>query len=433
MTPQSNFMFLASVAAGKTDELRMLLASMNRRPGVVDSQNPLVPFAQLTRLHFARFALLEDATLDDITAYKLPRINYPTYLTFLGDFDGPFDTFLADLVQQAGEGLKRIFLYCDDFASESDLLSWMKSHNVRPATIYVNWIGRTTQQVREEEALRQAMVKFIQENAASLWIMPSRQVYDKLTKFVKGEQHAGQIKLTPPEPTPFGWRVRNFLDLVGVPLILLALSPVLLLFLPFFLLQLRRREKSDPEITPRIDPVHARQLADLEDHDITNQFSAMGSVKPGLFRRWALTFFLWVVNYTTQHIYNRARLARVTTIHFARWVFLDGKKRLLFASNYDGSLESYMDDFINKVAFGLNLVFSNGIGYPRTNWLILDGAKDEQKFKYYIRRHELATEVWYNAFPGLSNLDMQRNTLIRQGLDHPYMTDGELQQWLQMF
>jgi hypothetical protein len=159
----------------------------------------------------------------------------------------------------------------------------------------------------------------------------------------------------------------------------------------------------------------------------------MGSVKPGLFRRWILAFFLWVVNYTTRHIYNRGRLARVTTIHFARWVFLDGKKRLLFASNYDGSLESYMDDFINKVALGLNLVFSNGIGYPTTNWLILDGAKDEQKFKYYIRRHELATEVWYNAFPGVSNLDMKRNMLIRQGLDHPYMTDSELQEWLQLF
>ena len=154
MTPQSNFMIVAPVAAGKTDDLRRLLASMNGRPGVVDPQNPLVPFAQLTRLHFARFLVLEDVTLGDITAYNLPRINYPTYLAFLGDFDGPFDAFLADLVHQAGEGLKRIFSYCDDFASGSDVLSWMKSHNVRPATIYVNWIGRTTQQVREEEALR---------------------------------------------------------------------------------------------------------------------------------------------------------------------------------------------------------------------------------------------------------------------------------------
>ena len=433
MTPQSNFMVLAPVAADRIADLRQLLATMNSQPGIADPQNPLVPFGQLTRLHFARMAVLEDLSLDDITVYKLPPVNYPTYLTFLGDFDGPFDAFLADMVQRAGEGLKRIFSYCQDFTSNADLLAWMKAHNVSPATIYVNWTGRTTQQVREEEALRQAMEKFIQENQASLRVMPSRETYNRLAKFVQGEQQAGRITLAPPEPTPLGWKVRNFLHLVGVPLVLLVLLPLLVLYLPFFLFQLRRRETSDPEIAPRIDPSHARQLADLEDHYIANQFTAMGSVKPGLFRRWILTFFLWVVNYTTRHIYNRGRLARVTTIHFARWVFLDGRKRLLFASNYDGSLESYMDDFINKVAFGLNLVFSNGIGYPTTNWLILDGAKDEQKFKYYIRRHELATEVWYDAFPGLGNMDLKRNTLIREGLDRPYMTDTELQQWLQLF
>ena len=433
MTPQSNFMVVAPVAAGRTAELRQLLASMNQEPGVVAPQNPVVPFAQLERLHFARIVVLEDLSLDDITAYGLPRVNYPTYLTFLGDFDGPYDTFLADLVQRAGDGLKRMFSYCDGFAPGSDLLSWMKSHNVAPATIYVNWIGRTTRQVREEEALRQAMEKFIQENAASLRAMPQRQVYDTLQKFVAGEQQAGRITLTPPEPTPLGWKVRNFLHLIGVPLVLLVLLPFLVLYLPFFLFQLRRRETSDPEIAPRIDPAHAQLLASLEDHDTANQFTAMGSVKPGLFRRWILVFFLWVVNYTTRHIYNRSRLARVTTIHFARWVFLDNRRRLLFASNYDGSLESYMDDFINKVAFGLNLVFGNGIGYPTTNWLIFDGAKDEQKFKYYIRRHELATEVWYNAFPGLGNLDKKRNTLIRQGLEQSFMTDSELKEWLQLF
>jgi len=48
---------------------------------------------------------------------------------------------------------------------------------------------------------------------------------------------------------------------------------------------------------------------------------------------------------------------------------LDGKKRGVFFSNYDGTVESYMDDFINKAGFGLNAIFSNAIGYPRTNWL----------------------------------------------------------------
>jgi len=91
-----------------------------------------------------------------------------------------------------------------------------------------------------------------------------------------------------------------------------------------------------------------------------------------------------------------------------------------------------MDDFINKVGFGLNLVFGNGVGYPRTNWLILDGAKDEQKFEYVLRRHELPTDVWYNAHPGLTALDRQRNSMIRDGLEKASLTKSEAQQWLQL-
>jgi len=432
MTPQSNFMVLAPVAAGRVGDLRQLLASMNRAPGIVDPQNPLVPFAHLETLHFARLVVLEDVTQDDITAYGLPQGNYPTYLAFLGDFDGPFDAFLAELVQNAGDGLRRIFSYCEGFLPGADLLGWIKAHNATPATIYVNWIGRTVRQVGEEAALHDALVSYVQRNAEALTAMPPAQAYTTLRLYATSEQQAGRLTLTPDAPTPLAWQIKNFIHLLGVPLLLLLLAPFLLIYSPFFFIQLRVHEKSDPTIAPRIDPTHAHQLAILEDHDVTNQFSAMGAVKPGLFRRWLLIFLLWIIDYTTKHIYNRGRLARVSTIHFARWVFLDGKKRLLFASNYDGSLESYMDDFINKVGFGLNVVFGNGIGYPRTNWLILDGAKDEQKFKYVLRRHELATEVWYNAHPGLTALDRQRNTLIREGLEKSSLSAREAQQWLQL-
>jgi hypothetical protein len=159
----------------------------------------------------------------------------------------------------------------------------------------------------------------------------------------------------------------------------------------------------------------------------------MGSLKPGMFRRFTITAVLVVIDYTARHIFNRGKLARVTTIHFARWVFLDGGKRVIFASNYDGSLESYMDDFINKVGFGLNVVFSNGIGYPRTNWLLRDGAKDEQHFKDFLRRHQMPTQVWYKAYPGLTAHDLRRNSLIRRGLERASMSDAELQEWLQLF
>jgi hypothetical protein len=138
------------------------------------------------------------------------------------------------------------------------------------------------------------------------------------------------------------------------------------------------------------------------------------------------------LDYGARHIFNHGYLTRVKSIHFARWVFLDNKRLLFFASNYDGSLESYMDDFINKVAWGLNLVFSNGVGYPRSRWLILDGAKDEQKFKNFIRRHELPTEVWYNSHPGLTAFDLERNTNIRAGIERMAMSDDEIRLWLKL-
>ena len=309
----------------------------------------------------------------------------------------------------------------------------MKAHNVATTANYVNWIGRTVQQVYEEEMLRQVLEKFIQGDADSLRGMPQRQMREALREFVANEVRSGRVTLTPPAPTPLGWRLRNFLHLLGMPILLLVLSPLILIALPFYLIQLRRCEKSDPEIAPRVDPDHANLLSSLEDHGVTNQFSAMGSLKPGLFRRLTMILVLSAIDYTARHVFNRGRLARVTSIQFARWVFLDGKKRVIFASNYDGSLESYMDDFINKVGFGLNVVFSNGIGYPRTNWLLLNGAKDEQKFKDYLRRHQMPTQAWYNAHAGLTALDKWRNTLIREGLEQESMTDAEIREWLRLF
>ncbi len=185
MTQQSNFMILAAIDLQRISELRRLLSSMNRGPGVVNPSNPLVPLGQLEKIHFARFVILEDGTLDDNKVYGLPRVDYPTYLAFLGDFDGPAEAFFAELVQR-GDGLGRIFSHCESFTPNADLLGWMKARNVTPATIYVNWIGRSTQQVREEEALRQSMEAFIQANSASLGAMPPRQARDTLKKFVAG-------------------------------------------------------------------------------------------------------------------------------------------------------------------------------------------------------------------------------------------------------
>ena len=426
-------MVVAPLDAKRTDELRSLLATMNRAPGMADPNNALIPFGRLPDLHFARIVVLDDQTLGDITtAYGIPRRDYPLYLTFLADFDGDVDRFRNQMVSIARKGLEQIFSFCTDFKPGTDIVSWMKQHEHRPSTMYINWVGRTMQQIREENALRQAVQTFVFSGGAQFQKSSAEEIRRSVKNFVNQQVGNQHLTLTPLGSMPLSWRIKKLLHLIFVPLVLLFLSPLIILYLPIFAIQLRRREKDDMEIAPRPSAEWVNKLARIEDYDVTNQFTAMGSLKPGLFRRWLLAILLWLIEYTTRHIYNRGHLARVPSIHFARWVFIDNKRRLVFCSNYDGSLESYMDDFINKVAFGLNVVFSNGIGYPTTNWLFFQGAKDEQKFKYFIRRHELPTEVWYDGHSGLTNFDLKRNSLIRKGLDQPSMTNAEAVQWLQL-
>jgi hypothetical protein len=418
-------MVLAPVQPARKGDLCALLETMNGAPGIAEPTNATFPFARFQRLHVARFVVLDDTTLADLPPGD-PLRDAPTYLAFLGDCDGSPDAQLAEFAMVAGAGLRQIFGCCANYSPAVDLLQWMQANSAKPAAQYVNWIGRTVGQIREEQELHLALLAFLQREMASLADLPSRTVRDRLVEFHEKNGPA----LTPAAPTPIGWQFGNVTNLVLFPLALLLLLPFILIYAPLFVWRLRRREETDPVIAPRPDPAHVATLSHIEDHDVTNQFSAFGSVKPGHFRQLTLRFIFLLLDYSMRHIYTRGRLARVGTIHFARWVFIDNRRRLFFASNYDGSLDSYMDDFINKVAYGLNLVFSNGIGYPRTSFLVGGGASREMEFKYYLRRHEVPTQVWYKAYPGLTTADLARNTLIREGLEKSTMTDTQARTWL---
>jgi hypothetical protein len=424
-------MIVATVRDDALGDLRRLLSGMNRLPAFADPDNALIPFGLFDRLHTARLVIIESHTLEEIRAFGVtPRPWQPT-LAFMGDIDGDIDDFLAELVDRAGSGLEQVFSHCDGFSSgQRDLLAWMKAHSTKPNVNYVNYIGRTVTQIREEAALHESLAAHLRDIADELTDMDAWQLRQRLLTHVEWEKHDGKLQLTPAEPTPLAWRMRNLLHKIGVPAILLALSPLLVLMAPLFFLRLRRLESSDPELFIRPDREYVMSLAAQEDHDVTNQYNVFGDVKPGLFRRWTFRFTLVLIEYFARHVYNRGFLSRIRTIHFARWVFMDDQHRVFFASTYDGSHESYMDDFINKAGWGLNLSFSSGVGYPTTSWLIKQGANRELQFKYTQRRHQLPSEVWYKAYPGMTAVDLHRNSRIREGVEvRPASLDG-LREWL---
>jgi hypothetical protein len=424
-------MVVGTVEAGREDALRQLLDTMNGPPGMARPDNELVPFGRFESLHYARFVILADPTLDDMAVYGLPRPELSTYLAFFGDVDGPAEPFLAELVRETEPGLRQIFSHCDDFGDGTELATWLRDHQKPAGANYVNTVGRTVRQIREEAALHRALSTRV-PRAPLASADEARKLRCELVEFSRAEVRAGRLHFTREEPTPWEWLIRHYFNLVAIPLIGLIAAPFLLLFSPILIFWLRKLEKTDPEICPRPDVDFLLTLKRLEDHDVTNQYTAFGLVKPGLFRRWLLTAVVALIDWGARQLFANGHLARVQTIHFARWVFLDDQQRVMFASNYDGGHEAYMDDFINKVAWGLNLVFSNGVGWPRTDWLIKRGARIEQRFKYFQRRHQLPTQVWYKAYPGLTLTDIRRNQKIQQGLSCAPIPDDQVLAWLRL-
>jgi hypothetical protein len=219
---------------------------------------------------------------------------------------------------------------------------------------------------------------------------------------------------------------------VAVPVLgALAAAPVLVPLLPLYALLLRWHELHDVVETAPLTVAHERRLAELEDLGPTNQFSAVGFVKPGLLRRVTMEVALRGLDLACRHVFNRGSLVGIKTIHFAHWTKLESGGQFMFASNYDGTVKSYNDDFIDKVWWGTNLVFSNGVGWPRTFLLIWGGLQDEQAFKNYLRRHQIPTQVWYAAYPELSVVNIDNNAKIRAGLFGSQNRE-EAERWLRL-
>ncbi len=101
-------------------------------------------------------------------------------------------------------------------------------------------------------------------------------------------------------------------------------------------------------------------------------------------------------------------IARISTIHFARWVLIDNDTRLLFTSNFDGSWDDYIDSFVDAAPDGFDAIWGNCEGYPA------GGCRDREAFKKYIRDHECPAELYYSAYPDTTVKEVHRALRTRR-------------------
>ncbi|MGY1706525.1 hypothetical protein ACI79C_18310 [Geodermatophilus sp. SYSU D00697] len=381
-------------------------------------------FDRLAGLHFARLVLLEGGRSPS-GAQVGPSLLYSA------DLDGAADAHLQALADVSGAGLDRAFACCPDYPTRPDPASrtaWLRAHRIPEAAFYVNTVGRGVSQVRTEARLRRGLEAYLDEHRDGLVDLPPAQIHAVLRRhaLTDPELRAGVV---PARRPPAWWRARELAHLVAVPALLLPLLPVVLLALPVVAVLLLLHEALDVPDRQRPDPAVVERLRASEDHVAHNPFAAVGFLKPGTFRAALTRTVLFAISYAVRHVLNRGSLAGVTTIHFARWVYLS-PERMVFLSTYDGSLESYMDDFIDKVAWGLNAIFSNGLGYPRTVLLLWRGARDEERFKDHLRNHQALNHVWWSAYEDLTALNAGSNAAIRRGLARRTLSDDEARDWL---
>ena len=192
---------------------------------------------------------------------------------------------------------------------------------------------------------------------------------------------------------------------------------------------LRRLEATD---VPDNSVPDSRVLAEVikrENHTQQNHLYGISVMKSGIVRNLVLRIVYWVIAQAASTISRPGFLGELGTIHFARWILLPGTNKLLFFSNFGGSWESYLEDFITKAHGGLTAVWSNTAGFPRTNNVFQDGATDGDRFKRWARRQQTPTRFWYSAYPYLTTDRIRLNTAIRQGLASA-TTEDEAAEWM---
>jgi len=411
----------AQVATGRGSELRDWLAEVARK-GLAEGP---FGFSHLRGLHFAKLYLLDEAV--DADGQQIPAT-----LVFMSEVDAPLRRHLAELIDLAGEGIDQAFGYCTGYpgpaAHRRARIAWLRRHMIPASAFYVNTVGRGLEQIRQEAMLRDALEEYLDQRD---WAgRTAAEIRGELRAYVAGCPGLAWAGKPPPPPS-LRFRAGEAVHMVAVPLVLAPLLPVLLLVLPVWAVLLRLDESHDQPFTERPTLRHLEEVANYEDFVTQNPFAVVGFLRTSRLRQLTFRAVMFLTDYGVRHIFTHDSLAGIKTIHFARWVPLDGWRRMTFATNYDGAVEAYNDDFINIIWWGLNATFGAARVYPPTRWLFFRGAKLEEQFKATIRCNQVPVPAWYTAYPELSADNIENNAQIRTGLRGD-MSPAQAERWLSL-
>jgi Dyp-type peroxidase family len=467
-TSQSSLLTMPLIKDGHLEALLKLLDRISDPEDSDIEVNPIIPFARLRTVHFMRILVHHPSPSDEA---PIPAVNgvpqasgpaIPAKLLFSTDFDGTLDEHVDELLRVAGPGLDQLFGHCVGWPGHADrgrALGFFLLHRVPSNTFYTGTMHRSVDQIRREARLRDRVEVFLDEATARPGFPTDPiEARRRVLEFIGSQPDLAWTKVKP-GPYPKLLIPQFFISRLWIPALVLVLAifgalygvlravegpgkamwTTLGIFAAVAVLggaafaYLSHLAATDPVIVSGDVKQHTAELVRTEDRIVQNEMSSVIYIKKPLwFRGLVLRAVLAFIDFSAKYLSNQGNLAGIPSIHFARWVIVDDGRRLVFFSNFDGSWDNYLGDFIDKSHNGLTAVWSNCVGFPRTTGLFGGGATDEQQFKAYSRDSQIPTQVWYSAYRWLSVANINNNSKIRLGLYEEMNKEASIA-WLRRF
>ena len=134
----------------------------------------------------------------------------------------------------------------------------------------------------------------------------------------------------------------------------------------------------------------------------SNEFTMISKLKPGGAERMRN---LLADGFTGERQKNTDRIA---TVHDLRFVIFDNDTRVIFASTFDGTWESYIDDFATILPDEIDLLFHECAGYPGIH---------SPDVKDWIVSQQVTALCFYSAYPDASVRDVWKAMKVKKALD----------------
>lgn len=380
--------------------------------------NGVLHFIELPMVHFASINVFPpDPQRDDYPCSGPPpeKRRYVPYLVFESNIDGKIEAYIDALIGKFPGGVSAIVRCCAGGPQTADpaaMKAYLLKHVVKPGAYHVGTPWKVVQRIHDEDALREAIQNAADKYVAAAGGKPIDPIAAK--KAIAAEIRANPdfkwAQDAPPKVT-LGDRIRPWLPLIPHLPMFVVNALLTILMLPY----LRYREMVDCEWKGDVDPKLQEKLGARENFIAQNHMANMSDLKPGFARLVSAKAVLMLASINAR-LSTKGLLAGIPSIHFAHWALLDGGRRLLFCSNFDGSWENYLDDFIDKANKGLTGIWGGTIGFPRARWLFWDGATNGARFKAIARNKQVPSSVWYSAYKTLTVQAIDNNAAIRRDL-----------------